>query len=289
MDQPQTTFVIPAYNPGEWLDLCLESLIVQTDPAWRAIVIDDGSTAWPDSLRFQDPRITLLRTPNRGVSAARNLGWRQAQTPYIVFLDADDLLEPDFLAKLLPPLQNDPQIDLAFCDGRLLWMYESPESHNVEMPFGPAQDFHANLKKRPMNLGAIVFRTASIAHAPGFDLALSSASEDWDFLLQATPGLQTTKVDAPLFVYRLLPGSMSRNYPRLYALTDNLLQRLAINDRPPNLAPYELKSARRHLRNWAVREARTQRQNGTDNGKTGKLLKAHPELWFWFLLRLIRR
>ena len=168
-------------------------------------------------------------------------------------------------------------------------MYESPESSNTQMPFGPADEFQTNLKRRPMNLGPLVFRKSQIDHVGGFDLTLSSASEDWDFLLKATPGLTVQKIEEPLFTYRLTSGSMSRRYDRLYILTDHMLERLAKHDRDLKLTPEELKAARHHLRNWAVREMRTQRQNGTDQGKSAKLLAKRPELWFWFLVRLIRR
>lgn len=289
MDQAKVTFVIPAYNPGEFLSPCLQSLLDQTDPAWQAIVINNGSTSWPDAPELQDPRITLVETPSRGVCAARNLGFSQTQTEYLSFLDADDLVDPVYVKKMLAPLAQDPALDLVFCDGKLLWMYESPESHNLQMPFGPAAEFHANLKRRPMNLGPLVFRRSSVLHVGGFDLSLSSASEDWDFLLKATPGLKVAKVEEPLFTYRLTPNSMSRRYDRLYVLTDHMLARLALHDREPRLTPAELKAARHHLRNWTVREARTQRQNKTDQGKTWRLLAKRPELWFWFLLRLVRR
>lgn len=289
MTEAKITFVIPAYNPGEFLAPCLQSLLDQTDPAWQAIVIDDGSKDWPDAPQLQDPRITLLKTPNRGVCAARNLGLSQVKTELVSFLDADDLLDPTYVEKMTAPLEADPNLDLTFCDGQLLWMYESPESNNTQMPFGPADQFHQNLKRRPMNLGPLVFRKEKIDHVGGFDLTLSSASEDWDFLLKATPELTVAKIEEPLFAYRLTSGSMSRRYDRLYILTDHMLERLAKHDREPKLTQEELKAARHHLRNWAVREMRTQRQNGTDNGKTTKLLAKRPELWFWFLVRLLRR
>ena len=93
--------IIPAYNSAAFLSQTLDSLLAQKLQAWEAVVVDDGST---DSTRElaeayckKDSRIRCIRQENAGVSAARNRGLQEATGDYVVFLDADDLYEPDAL------------------------------------------------------------------------------------------------------------------------------------------------------------------------------------------------
>lgn len=109
--------IIPAYNAAAWLPTCLASLRTQTYPDWSAVVIDDGSA---DDTAFlaaagPDDRIHVVRQANAGVSAARNHGIRIAlgrtgaqRADAMLFLDADDWLSPDALARLAAGLESAP-------------------------------------------------------------------------------------------------------------------------------------------------------------------------------------
>ena len=91
--------IIPAYNAEQYLDACIASLKHQTtEEALQIIVVDDGSDI---PVTIQDPSVTLLAQPHAGQSAARNLGLQHAQGDYIVFVDADDTLEPDWCERHL--------------------------------------------------------------------------------------------------------------------------------------------------------------------------------------------
>ena len=96
--------VIPAYNAGEVIGRCLQSLQAQTFPDWTAIVIDDGSTDGTpgEIVRFArtDGRIRVIQGRHAGASAARNQGLEEVERlhpDYVTFLDADDYLESDAL------------------------------------------------------------------------------------------------------------------------------------------------------------------------------------------------
>ncbi len=108
--------VIPVYNCGPYLDVCLDSLEAQTLQNWEAILVDDGSTddspARCDAWAAREPRVRVIHQPNRGVSAARNAGIEAAQGRYLAFVDADDRVEPTFLAVLLKTLRH---TQLAVC------------------------------------------------------------------------------------------------------------------------------------------------------------------------------
>lgn len=105
MPDPVLSVVIPAYNRAPLLTRTLEALARQSLPPHlhEVIVVDDGSTdETPEVVRSwgaQDRRIHLLRTEtNRGASAARNNGVREARGQIVVFVDSDVVVRPDFLA-----------------------------------------------------------------------------------------------------------------------------------------------------------------------------------------------
>ena len=91
----RVSLIIPAYNAVKWLDDALDSVFqdAATAPGWLAevIVVDDGSTDGTASVaaRWQS-RVRYVRTPNRGPSAARNIGASLARHEWLTFLDADD-------------------------------------------------------------------------------------------------------------------------------------------------------------------------------------------------------
>lgn len=105
MNETLISVVVPVYNAGPWLAPCLASVAAQTHTAWECILSDDGSTdgsaAACDAAAAADPRFRVLHRPNAGPNAARQAGLEAARGEYLCFLDADDLLRPDFLARLL--------------------------------------------------------------------------------------------------------------------------------------------------------------------------------------------
>ena len=94
--------IVPVFNGQKYIDQTIESLIFQNINLIDIIIINDGSTDINyDYLKLRYPKIGILRTKNRGVSAARNLGFQESRGKYIVFLDSDDLLLPDKIQRQL--------------------------------------------------------------------------------------------------------------------------------------------------------------------------------------------
>ena len=96
--------IVPVYQAEKTLEACVESVRSQSYDDWNLILIDDGSRdsspALCDALAEKDRRIRVIHQPNGGVSAARNRGLQEVRSPWVYFLDSDDLLMPGALELL---------------------------------------------------------------------------------------------------------------------------------------------------------------------------------------------
>lgn len=105
------SIVVPAHNVEKYICDCLNSLINQSYRDLEIIVIDDGSTDTTgklcDSFAEKDCRIKIVHKKQGGVSSARNLGIALASGEWITFVDSDDWLKQDIIAKMMPALKND--------------------------------------------------------------------------------------------------------------------------------------------------------------------------------------
>lgn len=116
--QPEISVIIPVYNAELYIKKCLDSLSVQTMTAWEALCIDDGSPdncgSILDEYATRDSRIRVIHQENGGVSTARNRGLDIAQGKYVMMVDPDDWIEPDFLETMYMTIERDGS-DMAVC------------------------------------------------------------------------------------------------------------------------------------------------------------------------------
>lgn len=99
--QPLVSILIPAYNSQQWIGDTLRSALEQTWPNKEIILVDDGSTDQTLSIarQFDRESVTIVTQTNQGASAARNKAFSLCNGEFIQWLDADDLMEPDKIAK----------------------------------------------------------------------------------------------------------------------------------------------------------------------------------------------
>lgn len=92
--------IIPAYNAEKYIAQCIYMLKAQSYKKLEIIVVDDGSTDQTYNIARQ-LSVKFIRQSNQGVSAARNIGLKEATGEYVHFLDADDLLNVDFYKNMI--------------------------------------------------------------------------------------------------------------------------------------------------------------------------------------------
>src|SRR6266545_6495779 len=132
--EPLVSVVTPAYNVAWCIARAIDSVLAQDFRARELIIVNDGSTDDTRAvLEAYGDAITVIHQDNRGMSAARNVGIKNAHGTYVAFLDADDWWLPGKLSRQVELMQSRPEI--GFCstsarvedgDGRLLNHWRCP-------------------------------------------------------------------------------------------------------------------------------------------------------------------
>lgn len=115
MKIPMLSIVIPVYNGASFLGQLLETLQNQTCKDFEVIFVDDGSTdgtgtCLRNAVKGLDFTVKMKQVENGGVSKARNIGMTLAEGEYLSFLDADDLISPNYV-KMLSDALKEPSFD----------------------------------------------------------------------------------------------------------------------------------------------------------------------------------
>ncbi|MBD3676928.1 MAG: glycosyltransferase family 2 protein [Rhodobacteraceae bacterium] len=234
-ETPIFSVIIPARNMSRFISETLVSLRDQSLRRFEALCVDDWST--DDTPRIirefcrSDPRFRLLPGPGIGVSAARNLGLSEARGRYVLFLDADDLLAPDALARFAACLE------VGSCPAALggirqisVTGAQLPGRSNLEI-VPESGHLEALLKKNfIVNGGALAIRREAVDKAGVYDATLRNG-EDWEFWcrlgLQGDFGLLDPE---PVLFYRQVPtGANYRTRNGTFARTVPCIDRIAEN------------------------------------------------------------
>jgi glycosyltransferase involved in cell wall biosynthesis len=212
---PVVSIIIPAYNARPYIANAIESVRRQTFPDWELIIVDDGSgDGIADVVEpfLADERIRYFWKPHSGVSAARNDGVRRARGAFIAFLDADDSWEPLNLERKLETLAEHADVDWVYSDA---FLADAEMRKRAEPGFGLEGDI---LQKILLWDGSVIPGPASnlLLRRKCFDDGLAwdtnlSSGADQELTIQLARRYSSRRVPAPLWTYRDLPGSMSKN------------------------------------------------------------------------------
>jgi glycosyltransferase involved in cell wall biosynthesis len=195
--QPLVSVVIPCYNYGRYLAEALDSARAQSYPTVEIIVIDDGSIDDTEEVAAgYGPEIAYFHQENSGPAAARNMGARTAAGVYLVYLDADDILDPTYLERTVREFESAK-------DPRLAFVYTQMRTFGRESAITTFPVFDV----RPLLINNYVHASAAlradVVRSNPFDEALRAGLEDWDFFLRLCElGYTGRLVDVPLLAYR---------------------------------------------------------------------------------------
>lgn len=202
--------VIPAYNAEATLPDTLASVLAQTWTDFELIVVNDGSQDGTLALLegVTDPRLRILSQENGGPQASRNRGLAAVTSPYVAFLDADDLWAPEKLASQLGALEAHPTAAVAYSwtdvidgAGRVIERGDRTQAQG--------RVFKALLEHNFLGSGSNpLMRTAAIRAVGGFDRAIV-AGQDWDMWLTLAAAYEFVGVPQVQVFYRKVAHSQS--------------------------------------------------------------------------------
>ena len=231
--------VIPCYNQGRFLGEAIASADAQGSLVSEIVVVDDGSTDETRAVATRDPSVRYLHQERRGLSAARNSGWRASFGDHIAFLDADDRLLPGAIEAGIEAFERWPRAAFAFGHYELMdeegavlptWRErriaddQSFTSGDFELvlpdgrragrspqPRRVSDHYTAMLRRNYISMhAAVLYGRAVLEETAGFDSRLS-VLEDYDLYLRVTRTHPVACHDRVVAQYRRHPAAMSRD------------------------------------------------------------------------------
>lgn len=200
----KVSVVMPCYNSGKYLLEAVESALHQTYKNLEVVVVDDGSGD-EETLRVLEgiakiDRVRVLRQDNQGPSSARNMGIRECSGEYFLPLDADDLIEPHYVAEAVAVLDSRSDVGIVYCRADFTGDMEGPwELPSFSWP---------TILVHNLVFNASLFRKADWEAVGGYDQSMLDGREDHDFVLRIL-GLRRAvhRLEGTYFHYRRYSGT----------------------------------------------------------------------------------
>jgi len=242
-EKPLVSVVIPVYNMEMFLADTLRSVLASTYPRIEVIVVNDGSTdsslLVAGKVAAADPRVRVVSQSNSGVCRARNTAIGLAAGEYILPVDADNLIEPTFIARAVEAIESRPGIKVVapradfFGDRTGEWRL-------------PPFSLHLLARKNIMDTCAL-YRRADWERVGGYCEHII-AREDWDFWIAVLKdGGEVVRLPGIEMHYRIRKGSKRTSDRRQKRYVVGVLNR-----RHPEFFERELGGPLRFRRTWSV-------------------------------------
>ncbi|AFL84129.1 glycosyl transferase [Belliella baltica DSM 15883] len=205
MEKDLVSVVIPCYNQGKYLKETVDSVLASTYRPIEIIIVNDGSTdnslSIAEEIKENYAEVKLLDQKNGGVAKARNSGVRLASGEFILPLDGDDKISPQYLEKAIEVLKKKAEVKVVYCkavkfsnQGEKLWKLK---------PFSRYQ-----LARDNMIFVASLFRKKDFDDIGGFSEDMVMGREDWEFWIKMLKnGGEVVQLTFIGFYYRLTPES----------------------------------------------------------------------------------
>ncbi|GMQ31714.1 glycosyltransferase family A protein [Algoriphagus confluentis] len=206
---PLVSIVIPSYNSSAFLEETLTSALGTSYPNFEIVVMDDGSTDRTKTIleswaRRWPEKIKVFHQCNQGPSIARNQGIHQAAGTYILPLDSDDKISPDYISQAVEKLETDPDLKVVYCEAE---KFGSRCEYWKLKPFSLQQ-----LALDNMIFMSAVFRKSDWEKTGGFDPRFCLGWEDWEFWINLLKsGGKVHKLPQIGFYYRIRKGSRRKS------------------------------------------------------------------------------
>lgn len=222
--KPLVSVIVPLYNMESFIEETLQSISASTYSNYEIVVMDDGSTDASFSIaqHFAEANphvpIQVLTQPNQGASEARNNAIRQAKGMYILPIDADDLVSPDYISQAVEVLEQRADVLVVGCE---VEMFGQTNKRIVYPPFSLQL-----LARKNMIAAPSMYRRVDWQRAGGYCKEIKGR-EDWDFWLSVfAQGGHFVRLPFVGIYYRVHSGSKRLRTQRYkHELVDKLNRR----------------------------------------------------------------
>ncbi len=206
----KVSVIIPCYNQGQFVADAVDSVLAQTFSDFEIIIVNDGSTDG-DTCRllkdFKREKVQILHTANHGLATARNNAITDAIGEYILPLDADDRIEPEYLEKAVALLDTHDKLGIVYCRAKL---FGNVETEWLLPPYSLQQMLLDNVI-----FCSSMFRRSDWEAVGGYDPGMIYGWEDYEFWLSLIElGREVLQIPEILFSYRVASDSMVRSKER---------------------------------------------------------------------------
>jgi len=212
--KPLVSVIMPCYNDGCYLEETVESLRQQTYKHIELIIIDDGSDDAKTLQvleRIDFPALRVIHARHGYPAAARNLGVAQARGKYLLPLDADDKIAPDYIQKAMDVLEREPEVGVVY--SRADFFGDVEDSWEL-----PDFDVHHMLIDNIVFVSSLMRRSV-FDSVGGFDESMVHGIEDYDFFLSVIEkGWKFHRLPEVMFHYRVKSGSRSMQFASSQAI-----------------------------------------------------------------------
>lgn len=239
---PLVSVIMPLYNMEEFVSDTLHSVLASTYHQIEVIVVDDGSTdASPRivaEIAARDARVKLLHQENAGPSRARNRAVAASNGVYILPVDADNLLAPQFIAQAVPILEAHPEVKVV----RPTMEFIGDKQGHWQLP-----EFSLPLLARRNHIDTCaLYRRADFDRVGGYCETII-AREDWDFWIAVLKdGGEVVRLPEVGYYYRVRKQSKRIRDRRLKAHVTAVL-----NERHALFFEQQLGGPLRKMRSWS--------------------------------------
>jgi GT2 family glycosyltransferase len=273
-ETPKVSVIMPAYNTTRLIASALDSALQQSFHDIEIIVVNDGS---PDTDELERvlasylDKIVYIKQENKRAAGARNTAIERAKGEFVAFLDSDDMWFPDHLAAQLKAFEQNPGLDLVYCNCFVFSDATRRETFMDRCPSQGSATFEALMMETcQIPISTVVARKSAVIQAGLFDESLPRC-DDYDMWLRAA--FHGAKIGYSRNVQARLnegrPGSLGASNAKMaeaaWVILDKMQQKLPLSDGQRRIAKtraaqmracYLTEEGKIHLREGRLDEAR---------------------------------
>src|SRR6266404_493601 len=246
MKRPLVSVVMAVYNAQEFLNIAIDSILLQTYKNLELVVVDDGSTDNSVHIikNYSDRRLKYIYQKNQGLAAALNTGIRAAMGKYIARMDADDISDSSRLEKQVKFLEKNKDVGLV---GTSFYMIDEnggviDHSYNLDRP----QDLRAEIFVRnPFGHGTVMLRRRAI-DSIGFYNTVEPI-EDYEMWWRVTQKFKTANLPEDLYSWRIVASGMSHgSSDKRQPFITSLMKKIWQQTKLPSMSLSQIKEGLTH-------------------------------------------